>query len=44
MVGEYNAYHYRSGVYLAASATAEAIADVFLSPFESVKVLKAEFY
>ncbi len=37
-VGPKNAYVYRAGVYLAAAFTAEAIGDVFLSPFESVKV------
>lgn len=38
MLGEENAYLYRTWLYLAASASAEFIADVALSPFESAKV------
>ena len=32
------AYRYKTSVYLAASASAELIADVALCPFEAVKV------
>ncbi|KAK8219728.1 Cu/Pi carrier [Zalaria obscura] len=38
LAGEQNAYRYKTGLYLAASATAELIADVALCPFEAVKV------
>ena len=38
LVGAENAYKYKTGVYLAASASAEFIADVALCPFEAVKV------
>jgi len=38
MAGEENAYKYRGLIYLAGSASAEFIADVFLCPFEMVKV------
>ncbi|KAK4984933.1 Cu/Pi carrier [Elasticomyces elasticus] len=38
LVGEQNAYNYKTGVYLAASASAEFIADIALCPFEAVKV------
>ncbi|GBP21741.1 Phosphate carrier protein, mitochondrial [Eumeta japonica] len=38
MVSEEAAYEYRTYLYLAASATAEVIADVFLAPFEATKV------
>lgn len=38
MVDEESAYLYRTYLYLAASASAELIADVFLSPFEATKV------
>jgi solute carrier family 25 phosphate transporter 3 len=37
-VGEENAFNYRTWVYLAASASAEVIADAALCPMESVKV------
>lgn len=38
MLSEENAYLWRTSLYLCASATAEFIADVGLSPFEAVKV------
>lgn len=38
LVGENNAYKYKTLLYLSASATAEFIADVALCPFEAVKV------
>jgi solute carrier family 25 phosphate transporter 3 len=38
MIGEENAYLYRTWLYLAASASAEFIADIALSPMEAVKV------
>jgi len=38
VVGEENAYKYRDLVYIAASASAELIADIALCPFEAVKV------
>jgi len=38
MLGEENAYLWRTSVYLAASASAEFIADIALSPMEAVKV------
>lgn len=38
MLSPEDAYNYRTLVYLAASASAEFIADVALSPMESVKV------
>jgi len=37
-IGEENAYLYRTWLYLAASASAEFIADIALSPMESAKV------
>merc|ERR1711962_1015846 len=37
-MGEENAYLYRTGLYLAASASAEFFADIALSPMESAKV------
>lgn len=37
-IGEENAYVYRTGLYLAASASAEFFADIALSPFEAAKV------
>jgi len=37
-MGEENAYLYMTGLYLAASASAEFFADIALSPMESVKV------
>lgn len=37
-MGPENAYRYKTAVYLAASASAEFIADVALCPFEAVKV------
>jgi solute carrier family 25 (mitochondrial phosphate transporter), member 3 len=37
-IGEENAYLYRTGLYLAASASAEFFADMALSPFEAAKV------
>ena len=38
LVGAENATKYKTALYLAASASAEAIADVALCPFEAVKV------
>jgi solute carrier family 25 phosphate transporter 3 len=38
VVGEENAYKYRTSLYLAASASAEVIADVALCPMEALKV------
>merc|ERR1711863_247562 len=38
MMGEENAFLYRTSLYLAASASAEFFADIALSPMESVKV------
>ena len=38
LAGEQNAYKYKTSLYLTASASAEAIADVALCPFEAVKV------
>lgn len=38
MIGEENAFLYRTGLYLAASASAEFFADIALSPFEAAKV------
>ncbi|KAL8919174.1 MAG: hypothetical protein Q9208_006934 [Pyrenodesmia sp. 3 TL-2023] len=38
IAGEQSAYQYKTGLYLAASASAELIADVALCPFEAVKV------
>merc|ERR1712025_1390902 len=38
MIGEENAYLYRTALYLAASASAEFFADIALSPMEAVKV------
>ncbi|OCL07927.1 mitochondrial carrier [Glonium stellatum] len=38
LVGEQNAYKYKTLLYLSASASAEFIADVGLCPFEAVKV------
>jgi len=38
LMGEENAYLYRTFVYLGASATAEFFADIALSPMESIKV------
>jgi solute carrier family 25 phosphate transporter 3 len=38
LAGAENAYKYKTGLYLAASASAELIADVALCPFEAVKV------
>jgi solute carrier family 25 phosphate transporter 3 len=38
LVGEEVAHKWRTSVYLAASASAEFIADVALCPFEAVKV------
>lgn len=38
LVGEDNAFHYRTPLYLTASASAEFIADVALCPWEAVKV------
>jgi len=37
-MGEENTYLYMTGLYLAASASAEFLADIALSPMESVKV------
>jgi solute carrier family 25 (mitochondrial phosphate transporter), member 3 len=38
LIGEENAYLYRTGLYLAASASAEFFADMALAPFEAAKV------
>merc|ERR1719233_1017583 len=38
ILGEENTYLYRTSLYLAASASAEFFADIFLCPMESVKV------
>ncbi|XP_042530573.1 phosphate carrier protein, mitochondrial-like [Dipodomys spectabilis] len=38
LLGEERAYRWRTGLYLAASATAEFFADVALAPMEAVKV------
>lgn len=38
LVGEERAFRYRTALYLGASATAEAIADVALCPLETIKV------
>lgn len=38
LAGPENAYKYKTGIYLAGSASAEFIADLFLCPFEAVKV------
>lgn len=37
-LGEENAYLYRTGLFLAASASAEFFADIALAPFEAAKV------
>jgi len=38
VLGEENAYLWRTGLYLAASASAEFFADIALAPFEAAKV------
>lgn len=38
LAGEENARKYKTGLYLAASASAEFLADIALCPFESIKV------
>jgi len=38
MIGEENAYLYRTSMYLAASASAEFFADIALCPMEAIKV------
>lgn len=38
MVGPENAAHYKTSIYLVASASAEFFADIALCPFEAVKV------
>lgn len=38
LIGDENAYLYRTGLYLAASASAEFFADIALAPFEAAKV------
>jgi len=38
IIGEENAYLYRTSLYLAASASAEFFADIALAPFEAAKV------
>lgn len=38
LAGPENAYRYKTGLYLAASASAEFLADIALCPFEAVKV------
>lgn len=38
LAGPEKAYKYKTGIYMAASASAEFIADIALCPFEAVKV------
>lgn len=38
IIGDENAFLYRTGLYLAASASAEFFADIALAPFEAAKV------
>merc|ERR1719312_1650853 len=38
MIGEENAYLYRTSLYLVSSASAEFFADIGLGPFEAIKV------
>lgn len=38
LIGEENAFLYRTGLYLASSASAEFFADIALAPFEAAKV------
>lgn len=38
ILGPENSYHYRTSLYLAASASAEFFADIALAPFEACKV------
>jgi solute carrier family 25 phosphate transporter 3 len=38
LLGEENAYVWRTSLYLAASASAEFFADIALSPMEAIKV------
>lgn len=38
IIGDENAYLYRTGLYLGASASAEFFADIALAPFEAAKV------
>lgn len=38
IIGEENAFLYRTGLYLASSASAEFFADIALAPFEAAKV------
>jgi solute carrier family 25 phosphate transporter 3 len=38
LLGEENAYLWRTSLYLAASASAEFFADIALSPMEAIKV------
>merc|ERR1712165_377459 len=38
LMGEENAFLYRTSLYLIASASAEFFADIFLAPFEAMKV------
>ncbi len=38
VIGEENAFLYRTSLYLAASASAEFFADIALAPFEAAKV------
>lgn len=38
IIGEENAFLYRTSLYLAASASAEFFADIALAPFEAAKV------
>jgi solute carrier family 25 phosphate transporter 3 len=38
LIGEENAYLYRTSLYLAASASAEFFADIMLAPMEATKV------
>ena len=38
MLGEENAYLWRTSLYLAASASAESFADIALAPMEAVRI------
>lgn len=38
LIGEENAFLYRTSLYLASSASAEFFADIALAPFEAAKV------
>lgn len=43
LAGAENASKYQTGIYLAGSASAEFIADIFLCPFEAVKASLVQF-